>query len=215
MFPKEVYKHEIKWRELVTPPCLPLTVESFPSTLELDSAYDVSSYEFLVDTKEMKSFLVRSPSLNAHQNGSSDEIRRAWALVVMRGMAAVRLAQGFQFVVRPEGKEVEALQPPLPRQQGFRRSKTFPASEDMVPTPTGASEVLRSTTHPVYLSMTNEIHRIEYTGEAIEVKRFVRRMTPHKPFQYQSLIWPKLGLGYTEQKIKFVSHGLENYGWNR
>ncbi|TFY75548.1 hypothetical protein EWM64_g8463, partial [Hericium alpestre] len=70
-------------------------------------------------------------------------------------------------------------------------------------------------TDPVYLSMSNEIHRIAYTGEAIQVRRYVRRMPPSQPFNYKCLIWPKLGVGYTELSTSFTSHGLENYGWNR
>ncbi|TFY54929.1 hypothetical protein EVG20_g9506 [Dentipellis fragilis] len=63
--------------------------------------------------------------------------------------------------------------------------------------------------------MSNEIHRISYTGEAIQVRRYVRRMPPSQPFEYKCLIWPKLGVGYTELSTRFTSHGLENYGWNR
>lgn len=85
----------------------------------------------------------------------------------------------------------------------------------MTPKPAGTADILRSTADPVYLSMSNEIHRISYTGEAIQVKRYVRRMPPTKPFEYECLIWPKLGVGYTELKTTFTSHGLENYGWNR
>src|SRR6202035_5282950 len=43
MFPRVSYKHEIKWKSIVTPGCLPLTVEYFPTASELDSSYDVSS----------------------------------------------------------------------------------------------------------------------------------------------------------------------------
>ena len=36
-----------------------------------------------------------------------------------------------------------------------------------------------------------------------------------QPFEYQCLIWPKLGEGYTELKTTFRPHGMESYGWNR
>ncbi|KAF8559857.1 hypothetical protein OG21DRAFT_1402488 [Imleria badia] len=203
IFPTPTYKHEVKWKSMITPACLPLTVDHFPSSAELESSCDVFSYDFVVDPTEMRSFLVKPPNVQ----GTVDEVRRAWALVVMRGMVAVRLAQGFQFVLRSQnssdGKSI------------LQRTKSFMSEENVTPKPGGAAEVLNSTRDPVYLSMSNEMHLISYTGEAIQVRRYVRRMPPTQPFDYECLIWPKLGVGYTELKTKFVSHGLENYGWNR
>ncbi|KAI6166822.1 hypothetical protein EDD17DRAFT_1095190 [Pisolithus thermaeus] len=206
VFPMPVYKHEVKWASMVTPACLPLTVEHFPSNAELESSYDVFSYDFVVDPTEMRSFMVKAPNVT----GTVDRIRRAWALVVMRGMVAVRLAQGFQFVIRPRNAAVSDGNAKI-----TRHSKSFLGEEDATPKPGGAAEVLLSTDDPVYLSMSNEIHRLSYTGEAIQVRRYVRRMPPSQPIDYECLIWPKLGVGYTELQTKFVSHGLENYGWNR
>ncbi|KAJ3515991.1 hypothetical protein NLJ89_g1410 [Agrocybe chaxingu] len=205
IFPQPMYKHDIKWKSIVTPGCLPLTVEHFPSSIELDSSYDVFSYEFLVDPSEMRSFLVKPPIVK----GSAEDLRRAWALVVMRGMAAVRLAQGFQFIVKPRRAQGEDEKP------AFRRTKSYIGEDDPDLRPAGAAEILSSTTDSVYLSMSKEIHRISYTGEAIQVKRYVRRTAPTPPYTYRCLIWPKLGGGYTELKNEFKSHGLENYGWNR
>lgn len=173
---------------MTTPACLPLTVEHFPSTAELESLYDVFSYDFVLDPGEMQSFLVKPPPVT----GSPDDVRRAWALAVMRGMAAVRLAQGFQFVLKKGSLE----------KVSSRRTKPLMTEEDMTPKPVGAADVLRwradrnlvqSTSNPVYLSMTNEIHRISYTGEAIQVRRYVRRMPPSQPVEYQCLMWPKNG----------------------
>ncbi|KAJ3889305.1 hypothetical protein GG344DRAFT_89506 [Lentinula edodes] len=208
-FPVPPSKHDIKWGSIVTPFCLPLTVEYFPSSAELETSYDVFSYDFVVDPPEMRSFLVLLPN---DKKGSSEGQRRAWALVVMRGMAAVRLAQGFQFVIQPPNSGSSKAAAIIP----FRRTQSFlNADEEMSPKPMGAAEVLQNTNDPVYLSMSNEIHRISYTGEAIQVRRYVRRMPSTQPFDYQCLIWPKLGVGYTEHKTTFTPHGLENYGWNR
>ncbi|KAG5644049.1 hypothetical protein DXG03_009201 [Asterophora parasitica] len=204
-FPQVLTKHEVKWKGMVIPVCLPLTVEYFPTTAELESLYDVFSYDFVVDPGEMRSFLVNPPVVR----GNMDDLRRAWALAVMRGMAAVRLAQGFQFVLGHPPKESE----PEERMR-LRRTKSLMIEEEL-PKPIGASVVLQSPDDPVYLSMTNEIHRISYTGEAIQVRRYLRRRPPSKPFLYQCLMWPKLGGGYTELTTKFETHGLENYGWNR
>ncbi|KAI6045628.1 hypothetical protein EDC04DRAFT_2877047 [Pisolithus marmoratus] len=206
VFPKPVYKHEVKWASMVTPACLPLTVEHFPSNAELEFSYDVFSYDFVVDPSEMRSFMVKAPNVV----GTVDQIHRAWALVVMRGMVAVRLAQGFQFVIRPRTAAASDG-----NAKTTRHSKSFLGEEDATPKPGGAAEVLLSTNDPVYLSMSNEIHRLSYTGEAIQVRRYVRKMPPSQPIDYECLIWPKLGVGYTELQTKFVSRGLENYGWNR
>jgi DEP domain-containing protein 5 len=209
MFSQPIYKHDIKWKSMVTPGCLPLTTEEFPSTTELETSYDVFSYDFVVDPPETRSFLVRPPTV---QSQNPDEVRRSWALVVMRGMIALRLAQGFQIVLRP----ADSLDyDPEPDPRALRRSKSYVSDEDATPRPIGAAEALRAQADPVYLSMSNEIHRISYTGEAIQVRRYVRRMPPTPPLRYKCLIWPKLGVGYTELSLSFAYHGLENYGWNR
>lgn len=185
IYPQPVYKNDFKWRSIVTPGCLPLTVEHFPSSAELESSYKETSYEFIVDPPEMKSFLVKPPI----SKGTGEDLRRVWALVVMRGMAAVRLAQGFQFILRSPNEHME--DPTI----AFRRTKSFTGNEALEERPAGAAEVLSTTTNPIYLSMTNEIHRIEYNGEVIKVKRYARRLSAQEqdPYEYQCLIWPKLG----------------------
>jgi DEP domain-containing protein 5 len=184
MYPQVLYKHEIKWKAMAVPVCLPLTVEQFPPASELEKFYEVFSYDFVVDPHEMFSFLVKPPT----DKNNLDDLRRAWALVVMRGMAAVRLSQGFQFVLRPPEKTGNEE-----RRRGLRRTKSFVKEEDLTPKPIGAADVLRSPDDPVYLSMTNEIHQISYTGEAIQVRRYVLRMPTLRSFNYQCLMWPKLG----------------------
>jgi DEP domain-containing protein 5 len=209
MFPQPSFKYDLKWKSMVTPGCLPLTTEQFPSTSELETSYDVFSYDFVVDPPETRSFLVRPPTV---QSQNPDEVRRLWALVVMRGMIALRLAQGFQIVLRPANSPDYD---PNPDPRALRRSKSYVSDEDATPRPIGAAAALHAQADPVYLSMSNEIHRIAYTGEAIQVRRYVRRMSPTPPLQYKCLIWPKLGVGYTELSLSFAYHGLENYGWNR
>jgi hypothetical protein len=209
MFPQPGFKHDIKWKSMVTPGCLPLTTEAFPSTSELETSYDVFSYDFVVDPPETRSFLVRPPTV---QSQNPDEVRRLWALVVMRGMIALRLAQGFQIVLRPANSPDND---PNLDPRALRRTKSYVSDEDATPRPIGAAAALHAQADPVYLSMSNEIHRIAYTGEGIQVRRYVRRMPPTPPLHYKCLIWPKLGVGYTELSLSFAYHGLENYGWNR
>lgn len=196
---------------MVTPACLPLTVEHFPTKSELESSYDIFSYEFVVDPPEMRSFLVKPPVIP--KGASRDEARRAWAAAIMREMVALRLAQGFQFILKSSTPNPSKLGPPPARFP--RRPSTFITDEELNPQAVGAADVLSNSNDPVYLSMSNEIHQISYTGEVVRVRRYVRRMAVSTPIEYQCLIWPKLGEGYTELKTSFVSHGLENYGWNR
>ena len=202
---------EIKWRSMVTPACLPLTIEHLPTKSELETSYDIFSYDFVVDPPEMRSFLVKPPVIP--KTASRDEARRAWATSIMREMVALRLAQGFQFILKSSAPSTTK---PGPTPTRFsRRPSVFITDEELSPQAVGAADVLSNSNDPVYLSMSNEIHQISYTGEAIRVRRYVRRMAVSTPIEYQCLIWPKLGEGYTELKTSFVSHGLENYGWNR
>ncbi|KIY46963.1 hypothetical protein FISHEDRAFT_46255 [Fistulina hepatica ATCC 64428] len=218
VFPQPVLKADIKWKSIVTPACLPLSTDYFPSTTELERDFDVFSYDFVVDSSEMKSFLVKPPSVadiprdKMSRAMVDDEIRRRWALIVMRGMVAFRLAQGFQFVLAPVSFPDVKLQP-----SSFRTAalQTFISAEDLAPRATGGADILATTIDPVYLSTSNEIHCITYTGDTIQVRRWVRQVNLSRPFEYQCLIWPKLGFGYTEVSTKFESMGLENYGWNR
>ena len=206
MFPQPLYRHHIKWKSMVTPGCLPLTTEYFPTRSELESSYDVFSYEFIIDPPDMKSFLARNPTSGKE---GVDEARRLWALEVMRGMASLRLVQGFQFIIRPK-------KPKEDYKDRDRSSKYFSLDDDRTPKPGGASEIFHATSvDPVFLSMSNEIHRISYNGEAIQVRRYVRRMPPAQPYRYKCLVWPKLGVGYTELSTTFGQNGLENYVWNR
>jgi hypothetical protein len=197
-------KHRVKWKSIITPAGLPLTVDFFPTAAEIESLYDVSLYDFVIDPPEMRPTLVKTPTAK----GSKEDVQAAWALLVMRGMVAVRLAQGFQFVIRPTATHSDD------RRVAWRPKASI-IDDDLAPKPAGASEVLKSTRDPVYLSMSNEIHRLSWTGEAVQVQRYVRRMSPLKSIKYQCLIWPKLGEGYIELETSFATHGLENYGWNR
>ena len=210
-FPGPLSRMEIKWKSMLAPACLPLTVEHFPTKSELETSHDIFSYDFVVDTPEMRSFLVKPPS--TPKGATRDEARKALASSIMREMVALRLAQGFQFILKSSTQNTSRSDPPPPRYP--RRPSAFIPDEELSPQAVGAADVLTNSNDPVYLSMSNEIHKISYTGETIRVRRYVRRMAASAPIEYQCLIWPKLGEGYTELKTSFTSHGLENYGWNR
>lgn len=197
---------------MVNPACLPLTVEYFPTKSELETSYDIFSYDFVVDPPEMRSFLVKPPS--TPKGATRDEVRRAWAAAIMREMVALRLAQGFQFILKSSTPNISTRSGPPPTRFP-RRPSMFIPDEELSPQAVGAADVLTNSNDPVYLSMSNEIHKISYTGEMIRVRRYVRRMAASAKVEYQCLIWPKLGEGYTKLMTSFTSQGLENYGWNR
>lgn len=212
ILPHTVEKHDIKWKGLTTPGCLPLTVDYYPSPAELETCYELSSYDVITDLADT-SFLVRLPDVKA-----GEDKRTAWSLAVMKTMAAIRLSQGFQFVVKPQDKEPSRVAPNA--KATLRRATSFYSfSAGDLPTPTavGASDILKSVDEPVFLSMTNEIHIISYarTEGLVKIKRFVRRLGRNAPYKYQCLIWPKLGVGYTELSTTFESHGREQFPWNR
>lgn len=206
--PAPWFKHEMKWKSLVMPGCLPLSMESLPSTQELEKAYGVFSYESFVDPSEVTSFLVRPPKV---VGGGTEDARRAFAHAVMHGMAAVRLAQGFQFVLRSEIKQNgKTAQNAISRTESF---STVIGEEEAAPLPRGVASVKGRDI--IYLSTSNEIHRISYNGDSIQVRRYVRNMTSLTKFKYECLIWPRLGVGYTEMRTQFDSLALGEYGWNR
>ena len=212
VFPTPSFEHQIKWKSLLTPACLPLTVEHFPTQQELDTAFEYFSYDFVVDPPSMSSsFCIKVPG--DWRNLPSQQAKDIFALAVMKGQTALRLAQSFQIMLRPRGSVNVRSQ----EDRTFsRRSRSFAADEEMTPKPVGAAEVLETPFIPVYLSMTNEIHRLSYNGEVIKVELYVRRADPAaKPFDYECLVWPKRGDGYTEVSTSIKSPGLEKLGWNR
>jgi len=199
---------------MLTPGCLPLTVEHFPLQQELDTAFEYFSYDFVVDPPSMNnSFCIRVPM--DWKTRDPQEAKDIFASAVMRGQTAIRLSQGFQVVIRP--RNAPNLRHRHDYSYASRRSRSFAPDDDILGKPQGASEVLlESPFMPVYLSMTNEIHRLSYNGEVIKVELWARRgIANMKPFDYQCLVWPKLGGGYTEVSASFRFPGVEKLGWNR
>ncbi|KAF8504057.1 hypothetical protein BU17DRAFT_78315 [Hysterangium stoloniferum] len=203
------FEHQIKWTSITTPACLPLTTEHFPTQQELDTAFEYFSYDFVVDPPSMSSsFCIKVPS--DWRNRPPQVAKDLFALAVMKGQTAVRLAQGFQFILRPRGVPLARFQED---RYASRRSRSFVPDE--ASRPAGASEILQTPHNPVFMSMTNEIHELSYDGEIIKVKLYARRIaTTAKSYDYQCLAWPKLGDGYTEVSTTFKFPGSEKLGWN-
>lgn len=207
LFPMPTYETQIKWKTLCAPGCLPLTVEHLPTEEELAKEFRVHSYETTIGSEMNESFLVKRPVIAP---GQAPE--EAWGMAIMRVMVALRLAQGFQFVLQKSRIVYEPLQ-----DMSLSSTVTAKPSAGILRKPRGPSEILREADMPVYLSLSDQIHKIQYdpTAPSIRVERFVRRMPASVPIPYKCLIWPKLGGGYTECHTLFKSHDMELYGWNR
>ena len=218
-FPRPVFQHTVKWKSMAAPACLPLTVQHLPAAAELELDFKLHEYSFIVNPSDMRSFLVRELQGPLRD---SEETRSASALAVMRGMAALRLAQGFQFVLDPDTPPPDApgvasntyrepsAHPVRPR--GHSGATTNPLPKNKAD---GAADFLRDPRKPVFLSMSNEIHRLSYNGDLIEVKRYLRRMPSNVSFEYKCLVWTKMGDGYSSVETSFAFPNLETYGWNR
>ena len=205
--PAPTYETQIKWKTLCAPGCLPLTVEYVPTEEELAKGFSVHSYETTVGSEMNESFLVKRPVV---MSGQAPE--EAWAMAIMRVMVGLRLAQGFQFVLQRS-----RIVPELPQDMSFSSTVTAKPLVVLSRKPRGPAEILREADMPVYLSMSDQIHKIQYdpSGPSIRVERFVRRMPASVPIPYKCLIWPKLGGGYTECHTLFKSQDMELYGWNQ
>ena len=213
-FAQPTFQYDIKWKSMCSPACLPLTTEYFPTKTELDTNYQVYSYDVLVGPETRSSFLLRKVP------GMSDE---DWPLLVMRQMAALRLAQGFQFIVAPSdstGSEepVSNLSGTISGSGGRTTQQNSGARFAASAHPRGASDFLKSITDHAYLSMSNQIHRISFDSldQVIRLKRYVKKTTHSTdPFKYECLVWPRLGDGYTQVSTSFSYPNLEVFGWNR
>ncbi|KEP52401.1 vacuolar membrane-associated protein IML1 [Rhizoctonia solani 123E] len=213
LFPRPTFQHQIKWRSICTPACLPLSVDYIPPQREVNATWRDYDYIVMLNSEDIRSsFLLGADDENMDQDDQ--------ALLVMRGMAELRLTQGFQFVVAKPKSERSADEKPHSRQPKAP-GKGFPVVAGLAldrPYPMGISEVLKTARDAVCLSMSDQIQQLSYdpiTG-AVLVRRWIRRSShPTDPFQYQCLVWPKLGTGYTEVSTSFSFPVLEEYGWNR
>ncbi|CUA70189.1 Vacuolar membrane-associated protein iml1 [Neurospora crassa OR74A] [Rhizoctonia solani] len=213
LFPRPTFQHQIKWRSICTPACLPLSVDYIPPQREVNATWRDYDYIVMLNSEDIRSsFLLGADDENMDLDDQ--------ALLVMRGMAELRLTQGFQFVVAKAKSEQRAEERPHTRQHKTP-GKGFPVVAGLAldrPYPMGISEVLKNARDVVCLSMSDQIQQLSYdsiTG-AVLVRRWIRRSShPTDPFQYQCLVWPKLGTGYTEVSTSFTFPVLEEYGWNR
>ncbi|PWN51551.1 hypothetical protein IE53DRAFT_46245 [Violaceomyces palustris] len=192
LFPRKLNHHAVKWRSMTTPACLPLTTLYLPTENDLAAMWHEHPHMTSVSS-ETSSFLIKRSS-STHP-----------ALAVLREMVNHRLAQGYQFIV-PAGKSAAASSRQLKNPKHFTLRQP---SELLQPGNLSAG-------NPIFLSMTNQIHRISYdrSAGAINVKRFVRKTEySTEPIDYKCCIWPRGLPGYQTVAAKFSYPDSGSYNW--
>ncbi|CAE6439199.1 unnamed protein product, partial [Rhizoctonia solani] len=183
LFPRPTFQHQIKWRSICTPACLPLGVDYIPPQREVNATWRDYDYIVMLNSEDIRSsFLLGAEDENMDQDEQ--------ALLVMRGMAALRLTQGFQFVVAKPKSGASADERPHARQPKGT-GKGFPVVAGLAldrPYPVGVSEVMKNARDVVCLSMSDQIQQLSYDP---------------------------IRTGYTEVSTSFTFPVLEEYGWNR
>lgn len=193
LFPRRLNHHAVKWRSMTTPACLPLTTLYLPTEADLLVGWSEHPHTTSISA-ETASFLLKKAS-STHP-----------ALAVLREMAYHRLAQGYQFIV-PASKQTRTVS---------SRKLVDPKHFSL----RWPSELLQpgnlATGNPIFLSVTNQIHRISYdrSTSAINVKRYVRNADySTDPIDYACCIWPRHLPGYQTVKAKFNYPDSASYNW--
>ncbi|KAJ1028691.1 hypothetical protein NDA16_001857 [Ustilago loliicola] len=193
LFPRRLNHHAVKWRSMTTPACLPLTTLYLPTERDLLAMWSEHPHTTSISA-ETSSFLLKKSS-STHP-----------ALAVLREMVYHRLAQGYQFIV-PASKQARTVS-----SRKLVDPKHF--------TLRWPSELLQpgnlATGNPIFLSVTNQIHRISYdrSTSAINVKRYVRNTDySTDPIDYECCIWPRHLPGYQTVKARFNYPDSASYNW--
>lgn len=198
LFPRRLNQHVVKWRSMTTPACLPLTTVYLPTESDLEKQWQEYPYQISISS-DTSSFLVKRAS-STHP-----------ALAVLREMTSQRLAQGFQFIV-PAGKVTADDTTTTTTTTSGSKGKTLRLREPWELFQPGNL----ASGNPVFLSMTNQIHRISYdrSTNSINVKRFVRKTEyDTNPLEYACCIWSRNLPGYQTVKSSFHYPDSGSYNW--
>ena len=194
LFPRRLNRHAVKWRSMTSPACLPLTTLHLPSATDLATQWQEYPHTTSVSS-ETQSFLLKRTS-STHP-----------ALAVLREMTFQRLAQGFQFIVPATNRGT--LNTFSHRLLDPSRFMLRHPSESFQPG-------IVSSGNPIFLSQSNEIHRIAYdrSSGAINVKRYLRKTTYEtSPIQYECCVWPRDLPGYQNVYARFAYPSSAEYSW--
>ncbi|GAA6037242.1 hypothetical protein JCM8097_008639 [Rhodosporidiobolus ruineniae] len=159
-------KMGVKWRSITRGACLPITTDYLPSADAL--AHQYSEYRYTVPTSSAAS----SPFLRV------DHPKRSHTLTLIMELICQRLSHGFQICT--PANAVGALDA-----INVASSKTLP---DVL------RDVQDGEATAVYLSLSNQVHRIWYDRRtsSVFVKVLRRRRTWGKvEYNYQPLVWTR------------------------
>lgn len=191
-FPRRLNQHVVKWRSMTTPACLPLTTFYLPSEADFKEHWQEYPYQMSISS-DMTSFLVKRSTSTPP------------ALAVMREMASQRLAQGYQFIV------------PIKHTGNTHTSASAMPDNLRLREPWELFQPgSLASGNPIFLSMTNQIHRIHYdrSSNCIHVKRYVRRVEyKTDPQTYSCCVWARNLAGYQTVKSIFRYPDFGAYNW--
>ncbi|KAL7417195.1 hypothetical protein BDY24DRAFT_377030 [Mrakia frigida] len=201
ILPKGSMAHQVKWKSLVTPGCLPITTDYMPSEAELQKNYTERESAFPMEEFHESPFII-TPASGIVEKQS-----------IVREMALQRLAQGFQVVVASGSSSSASHSHPSRPGKGQKAVRSAPL-------PGGASEALRQSKGAIFMSLSNLIHRLEYTerDDSIRIRQYTRRLTySTTPINYECVVWPILASGFqkVEAVFKFPSDTLGAFNWNK
>lgn len=191
-FPRRLNQHVVKWRSMTTPACLPLTTFYLPSEADFKEQWQEYPYQMSISS-DMTSFLVKRSTSTPP------------ALAVMREMASQRLAQGYQFIV------------PIKHTGNTHTSASAMPDNLRLREPWELFQPgSLASGNPIFLSMTNQIHRIHYdrSSNCIHVKRYVRRVEyKTDPLTYSCCVWARNLAGYQTVNSVFRYPDFGAYNW--
>ncbi|KAI9800254.1 MAG: vacuolar membrane-associated protein iml1 [Piccolia ochrophora] len=190
IFPYPLRTSSIRWKSLCSPASVPLTTECFPSRDQLTEEYHESPYRILQNDDD---------ELNENPKARDELIKE---------LIALRLNQGFQFVVGPAVAETMGR----PSLSAFDVQNAGFTSEGAM----------------IIMSSADTIHQLQCVeGGEVEVKRFVRKQMEFAqhavsfagsaksftPSTYKARIRTTFADAYESRHVSFQIPP-DNYNWN-
>ncbi|ORE16469.1 hypothetical protein BCV71DRAFT_183339 [Rhizopus microsporus] len=228
----------VHWRSLVTPACLPLTTDYFPSNEELAARYN--HYMYTVSASE---------DANLYQAGDQNLSEHKKTENLLIEMLSQRLAQGFQIIVditgSSQGTKPKESAAPISALGGslLGKDKDVRSSNNTISSGTTAMSNAKLAQTGVistdqqqqqqqyqqeegekmkwkhmvwWLSMGHQVHQLTFdsSGQNVEVRRYVRIIDfDINKINYQCAIWPKNMPMYRSKSVTFNYPSLL-YAWN-
>lgn len=186
LFPDPERTPLMKWKSLSSPKIFPLTTDRFPTADQLASEYHENPY-----------------TVSPYEDEDLSEIAKNKE-DLFKALIALRLSQGFQFIVGPDAAEV----------LGYPSSKAIDIFDDSQIVEEGAV---------VVMSLGNTIHQLQRVeGGEVEIRRYVRKpamalatsISKDKGSTvYQMRIRSSLAEKYEPRQVVLRSP-REDYNWN-